>query len=171
MGENGYSLSDIANAAGGFGGEGMWIVLLIVLLFCGGGFGWNRNSDFGQYATAASQQDILFGQKFSDLDNKIDRLGNGLCDSTYALNNSILGEGRALQSQLSSCCCENQRNTDALRYDVSQMIANTNATTVIVTLFVCVKVGTNNVITRDKIKIKKERLVRHTGLITSLKEL
>lgn len=132
MNENGYSLSDLAAATGNgaFGGnnEFIWIFALLIL-FSGGGFGWNRNGDFGQYATAASQQEILFGQQFQGLDNKIDRLGNGICDSTYALNNSIMSEGRNMQMQLANCCCENQRNTDALRYDMAQQFAQANAVT------------------------------------------
>lgn len=132
MNENGYSLSDLAAATGNgaFGGnnEFIWIFALLIL-FSGGGFGWNRNGDFGQYATAASQQEILFGQQFQGLDNKMDRLGNGICDSTYALNNSIMNEGRNMQMQLANCCCENQRNTDALRYDMAQQFAQANAVT------------------------------------------
>lgn len=104
----------------GFCNGGSWwlIVLFLFAMMGGNGFGWNRgNGDFGQYATAASQQDILFGQKFSDLDNKIDRIGNGIADATFALNNSIhnaqdvLGgaivtEGRGLQNQLAEATCK-----------------------------------------------------------------
>ena len=70
------------------GCNGAWWIIILFLFFMNGG-NWNRNGDYGQYATAASQQDILFGQKFSNLDNKIDRLGNGIADATFALNNSI----------------------------------------------------------------------------------
>lgn len=88
-------------------GGAWWIIILFLFVIMGGnGFGFNRNygnvGEFGQYATAASQQQILFGQQFGDLDNKIDRigtsLGNGICDATFALNNTITGEGRALQT-------------------------------------------------------------------------
>lgn len=118
-----YSLSDIAaatNNENGFGGTSAWVlIILFALIFGNGGFGVNGARDgYGQFATAASQQDILFSSKFSDLDNKIDRVGNGIADATFALNNSI-----------KDCCCENQRNTDALRYDMSQMFATVNATT------------------------------------------
>lgn len=127
-----YSLSDIVAASGGMngfcGGEGIWFLLLVVLLG-GGGFGWNRNGDFGQYATAASQQEILFGQRFQDLDNKIDRLGNGIADATFALNNSIkdgntmvagrvVDEGRALQTQL----CQAFADTNATTISQTQKI-------------------------------------------------
>lgn len=100
-----YSLADIIAAMGGngnaFGGGGFLIV--VILVFCmllGGGRGWNNGGDYGQYATAASQQEILFGQRFSGLDNKMDRLGNGIADATYALNNAITGEGRGIQMQM-----------------------------------------------------------------------
>lgn len=131
----GLSLSDIAAVTrdneGMFGSNGgMWIFALLILLLIGnGGLFGGRGGEFGQFATAASQSEILIGQQFQNLDNKIDRLANGLCDSTYALNNSILGEGRAIQTQLANCCCENQRNTDALRYDMAQQFAAANAVT------------------------------------------
>lgn len=117
-----YSLSDIAAATGnesGFGGTSAWVlIILFALIFGNGGFG-NARDSFGQYATAASQQEILFGQQFQNLDNKIDRMGNGIADATFSLNNSI-----------KDCCCANQKNTDALRYDMSQMFATANATTI-----------------------------------------
>lgn len=94
--DNGMTLSDIAavtNGNGFGGGNGLW--LLIILFFLGGG-NWNRGGDYGQYATAASQQEILFGQRFSNLDNKMDKLGNGIADATFALNNTINGVQTAL---------------------------------------------------------------------------
>lgn len=105
----------------------MWIFALLIL--ANGGL-WGNRGDFGQYATAASQTEILFGQQFQNLDNKIDRLGNGIADATFALNNSIkdgnamvagrvVDEGRAMQSQLADCCCTTQRNIDSVRFDMS----------------------------------------------------
>lgn len=109
----GLTASDIAllNNDGMNGGNAfMWIFALLILANGGLGFG-NRNGEFGQYASAASQQEILFGQQFQGLDNKIDRIGNGIADATFALNNSIkdgnatvtgtvVNEGRAIQTQL-----------------------------------------------------------------------
>lgn len=127
-----YSLSDIAAATGndcGFGGNSAWVlIILFALIFGNSGFGgFGNRGDYGQYATAASQQDILFSSKFEALDNKIDRIGNGIADATFALNNSVTSEGRGIQMQLADCCCKNQKNTDDLRYDMSQMFASTNA--------------------------------------------
>lgn len=135
------SASDIALLGNGNGMNGMnsffWIFALLILA---GGFGGFGRGDYGQFATSASQQEILFGQQFQNLDNKMDRLGNGIADSTFALNNSIkdgntmvagrvVDEGRAMQSQLATCCCENQKNTDALRYDMANQFAVANANT------------------------------------------
>lgn len=90
-----YSLSDIAAVNDGFnGGNGWFMIILFALIFGWGGNGFNRNGDYGQYATAASQQEILFNQHFNNLDNKMDRgftsIGNGIADATFALNNTIV---------------------------------------------------------------------------------
>lgn len=97
--ENNYSLSDIAalNNGNGFGGNAWILIILFAMIFGTGGLFGGRGGDYGQFATAASQQEILFGQRFSNLDNKMDRLGNGIADATFALNNTIVSEGRATQ--------------------------------------------------------------------------
>lgn len=125
--DNMPSLADIAavtdgrNDGMGFNG-GFWIFALIILFaMMGGGFGgWNRQSDFGQYATAASQQEILFGQQFGQLNDRLTSIGNGICDSTYALNNSIMTEGRNLSSQLANCCCEQRLGIANLSAQMNQ---------------------------------------------------
>lgn len=94
------------------GSSMMWIFALLILLFCGGGFGgYGRNGD-------AATQEILFGQQFGALDNKIDRIGNGIADATFALNNAITSEGRGIQTQLSQMqlteCSNTQKILDAL---------------------------------------------------------
>lgn len=109
---NNYSLSDIAAITNenGLGGNSAWLLILFFLI-CGNG--WNRGGDFSQFASASSQNEILLGQKFSDLDNKMDRgftsIGNGISDATYALNNAISTEGRTAQ-----------KNIDDLRYEMAQ---------------------------------------------------
>lgn len=60
-----YSLSDLraavdgGNDGWGNGGGAWWIIILFLFVFMGGGWGMNRQGEFGQYATAASQQEIL----------------------------------------------------------------------------------------------------------------
>lgn len=134
------SLSDIATATGGgMGGNSFFWIFALLILAGGGGF-YGRGNDY----TSAQTQEILFGQQFQNLDNKMDRLGNGIADSTFALNNSIkdgnsmvagrvVDEGRTMQSQLADCCCTTQRNIDSVRFDMSNYTAsireNDNANT------------------------------------------
>ena len=137
-----YSLSDLMSVVGGNnfnGSSSVWLIVFFILILGGGnGFGYNRNGDYGQFATAASQQDILFSNKFQLLDNKIDRIGNGIADATFALNNSIkdtayantaaiTAEGRAIQNQLAQCCCDNKAATAQVRYDMANFAASINS--------------------------------------------
>lgn len=114
MDASNYSLSDIRAATegdrdDGFGGGAWWIIILFLFVFMGGGGLWsNRQSDYGQYAMAASQQEILYGQQFQGLNSALQRISDGICNSTYALNNAITGEGRNMQMQLADCCCKTQ---------------------------------------------------------------
>lgn len=107
--ENGYSLSDIAALTRdneGFCG-GSWVLIILFAMifgFNGNGFG-GANGGYDRFATAASQQEILFGQQFQNLDNKMDRLGNGIADSTFALNNTMNAEFRGMQREF----CDTQR--------------------------------------------------------------
>ena len=129
--ESAYSLSDIASITGndGFGGGNAWaMIILFALIFGLGGNGLGANG-----YTSAQTQEILFGQQFQNLDNKMDRLGNGIADSTFALNNSIKDGNYATQSAIKDCCCTTQRNIDSVRFDMSNYTAsireNDNANT------------------------------------------
>lgn len=119
-----YSLSDLAAVTkdndGAFGGNGAWWVILLFLFWGFNGNGFNRQGEFGQYATAASQQEILFGQQFGQINDRLTNIGNGICDSTFALNNSITSEGRNLSEQLASCCCENRLATANLAAQIDR---------------------------------------------------
>lgn len=120
-----YSLSDLRAAVDGgndgFGGSWVWVILLFILLCGGWNGGWgNRQGEFGHYATAASQQEILFGQQFGQLNDRLTNIGNGICDSTFALNNTITTEGRNLSTQLAQCCCDNRLATANLSAQMNQ---------------------------------------------------
>lgn len=131
------SLSDIAavtrgtNDNDGWGGNGAWwIIILFLFALMGGGLnGWNRQGEYGQYATAASQQEILYGQQFGQINDRLTNLGNGVCNLGYEmqgglgqlgkevalgqsnLQQTIMGTGNGIQQQISSCCCENRLAT------------------------------------------------------------
>lgn len=107
--------------------EDWWVILLFALFgWSGNGFGWGGGGNNGQLTEAAMQR----GFDTNTIVNKLDGLANGLCDSTYALNNtiqqgnfglqSILMQGfAAAQAQASDCCCQTQRAIDQVRYDMS----------------------------------------------------
>ena len=107
--ENAMTPADFSALMGnrdGWGNGGAWWLIILFLFVMGGGNGWNRGGEFNQYATAASQQEILFGQQFNRMEAKMDSISNGICDATYALNNTITGEGRGLQAQLADATCK-----------------------------------------------------------------
>ena len=129
-----YSLSDLAAVSkdnDGWGGGGAWwIIILFLFVFMGGGWGgFNRQGEFGQYATAASQQEILFGQHFGQLNDRITNVGNGLCTLGYEMqgnigqlgrevalaqagtNTTLMQTGNSIQGQIAQCCCDNRLAT------------------------------------------------------------
>ena len=141
------SLSDIAavtrgnDDANGFGGGWFLIVILFLFMFGFGGNGWNRQGEFGQYATAASQQEILFGQQFGQINDRLTNVGNGICSLGYDMqgnlgtlgkeialsqagtNTSIMQSTNSIQQQISSCCCETQRGLDAINANLDAKFA------------------------------------------------
>lgn len=126
---------------GGFGAY--WIIILFLFVFMGGGFWGNRNQqgDYGQYATAASQQQILFGQQFGQLNDRLTNLGNGVCSLGYemqgnvaalgkevalgqaGINQQIMGGNYAIAQQLADCCCKTQRGLDAVSANIDAKFA------------------------------------------------
>lgn len=103
--DNMPSLADISAVTngGGFGGGSIWLIAIIILIMMAGGRGYGYGAgDFGNFATAASQSEILFGQQFSNLDNKIDRIGNGIADLGYANSQLINGAQNALGAAIAS---------------------------------------------------------------------
>ena len=127
----------------GFGGGAWWIIILFLFVFMGGGFWGNRNQqgDYGQYATAASQQQILFGQQFGQLNDRLTNLGNGVCSLGYemqgnvaalgkevalgqaGINQQIMGGNYAIAQQLADCCCKTQRGLDAVSANIDAKFA------------------------------------------------
>ena len=126
-----YSLSDLkaimSDSNGTFGGGGLLLVVILFLFFVMFRGGWGNNQgDYGQYATAATQQEILFGQQFGRIDDRLTNIGNGICNLGYEmqgnigqlgkevalgqsnLNQTIMGTGNTLSRQLADCCCENR---------------------------------------------------------------
>lgn len=126
-----YSLSDLRAAMGDsngtFGGGGLLLVVILFLFFVMFRGGWGGNQgDYGQHATAATQQEILYGQQFGQINDRLTNLGNGICSLGYdmqgnigqlgkeialgqsGLTQTVMGTGNDLSRQLGDCCCENR---------------------------------------------------------------
>lgn len=142
---DGMSLSDIAAVTRGTNEEGGWgsgwflIVVLFLFMFGFGNNGWgNRQGEFGQYATAATQQEILFGQQFGQINDRLTNLGNGVCSLGYEMqgnigqlgkevalaqagtNTTIMQAGNNIQSQIAQCCCDNRLATANLSAQIDR---------------------------------------------------
>ena len=142
-----YSLSDLraavdgGNDGWGNGGGAWWIIILFLFVFMGGGWGMNRQGEFGQYATAASQQEILFGQQFGQLNDRLTNIGNGICNLGYEMqggigqlgkemalaqngtNMTIMQTGNSIQAQMAECCCTTQRAIDGVNANIEAKFA------------------------------------------------
>jgi hypothetical protein len=116
--DSNYSLSDIAavtdgNRGGGmFGGNGDWGAWIILFLLFGmfgrggyGGFGGFGGGGDG----AATRADINAGFALNGIQTGITAIQQGLCDTTYALNNSI-----------KDCCCTTQRAIDGVNFNLAK---------------------------------------------------
>ena len=112
-----YSLSDIqAVTDGGFGGNGIWTLIILFVLLGGGGFG------FGNRGNVATTEDLASGFNFNSLQSKTNdilaavnnvnqNVSNALCTSTYEL--------------ASKCCCNTQM---AIKDLAATVVAESSAT-------------------------------------------
>jgi len=132
-----------------FGDDGaLWLIVLFLFIFAGGwgnGGGWGGNGGGATpyFTSAATQSDIQRGFDNSAVITKLDGITQGICDSTYALNNAITngfnntnmgmmqgfnGVDRsicALQAQIASCCCDIQRGIDGVNYNMATQACDT----------------------------------------------
>ena len=139
-----YSLSDIAavtdgNRNNGMFGNDSWAWIVILLLF---GYGRGFGGFGGGYGGGGVGENYVLATDFANIERKLDGVNNGICDSTFALNNTINGNFRTLDNaictlgyqgaqhannlsaQLADCCCKTQTNIER---NTNQGILNTNA--------------------------------------------
>lgn len=147
-----YSLSDIAAATGnnngGFGGNdgGWWIILLFIFIAAFGGWG-NNNGGFGGNGGGYISDNYALISDNATLERKIDGVYAGICDSTFALNNTITNGFAAAQNTMTQgfaglntalvqqgyesriathgvsdavkdCCCKTQQNIADVKYTI-----------------------------------------------------
>lgn len=141
MTETGMSPADFGalmgnnrNNDGMFGNEGWWIIVLFLIW---GRNGWGNGNGNGGGATDG----YVLATDFANLERKLDGINNGICDSTFSLNNTInsnfrtldgavcnlgyqaLQNTNAIQTQLAQCCCDTRA---AIQDNTTQGVMNTN---------------------------------------------
>lgn len=128
------------NTDGMFGDNGAWWIVLFLI------FGWGRNGFGGGFGSNGVGENYVLATDFATIERKLDTISNGICDSTFALNNTVVNgfsgvqnalcqgfnglnvgylQGtNAIQSQLADCCCELR---SGIKDSINQGVLNTNA--------------------------------------------
>ena len=126
--DSNYSLADIRAAThddDGYGGQGswFWIVVLFLFMFGFGRNGWGNDANNG----ALTRAEMTDGFNNQSILNKLNGLENGLCDGFYSQNTTMLQGFSSIGNQImqnqfamKECCCETNRNIDAVRYENSK---------------------------------------------------
>ena len=151
----GYALgSDSGNNSGNgmWGGDGWWAIILFAMIFGWGrggfgfgGFGGGASTDPGRQGIA-TRADVNEAIAFNGLERGISAIQQGICDSTYALNNAVTGGFNStnvamlqgfngvdkslcqLGYNLQDCCCQTQNAIQGVRYDMATQACDTRNT-------------------------------------------
>ena len=125
--DSNYSLADIRAAThddDGYGGQGSWFWIVVLFLFM---FGFGRNGMWGNNDSngALTRAEMTDGFNNQSILNKLNGIENGLCQGFYAQNNTALQGfstigNQIMQFAMKECCCETNRNIDAVRYENSK---------------------------------------------------
>lgn len=115
----------------------MWnnpFIYLVWLAVLGGGglFGGNRTAEL---QNAVTRSDLFEGFNNQDVNGQLRGITSGICDGFYAVNSGMKDGFYGIQGALAenrfaqqNCCCETNRNIDAVRYEGAQnTCAITNA--------------------------------------------
>ena len=127
----------------GWGGDGAWWIVLFLIFAAFGG--WGNGFGFGGGGSGVMDGYVLTSD-FANIERKLDAVNNGICDSTFALNNAITGgfstaelsranqqaalmqQLNAMQMQNQECCCENRAAIAQVRYDMATQACDTRNT-------------------------------------------
>lgn len=112
MTNEGISVADalaLRNSGSGndgmFGNNGWWIIILILFMAMGGwgrGFGGEGGSGYNACCTPATQQGVTDAFNFSQLDNSLRGIQNGICDGFYAVNTGLLNGFSGVQQSVAN---------------------------------------------------------------------
>ncbi|MCI8276842.1 MAG: hypothetical protein HFJ46_02795 [Clostridia bacterium] len=172
----------------GFGdGNGAWWII-IFLIFALGGFG---NGGFGRQGGSGAMEGYVLTSDFANLERKLDGINNGICDSTFALNNTInsgfngvnvavLQSANAtergfcnLSAQIAECCCGIKSEIAGINYNMA-MNTNTLQQTLCSTTRDIIENQNANYraihdeLIANKIEAKNERIAEQQAQITAL---
>ena len=130
-----------------WGDNWIWLIVLFI-------FGWGRNG-FGNGNNGGGVMDgYVLTSDFASIERKLDSIANGICDSTFALNNTMtngfagvqntLTQGFAgvntgmvtqgyesrlatqgLSAQIASCCCDLKEGIGGINYNIASQSCDT----------------------------------------------
>ena len=110
----------------GMGGGWMWIIVLFLFMFGFGGGGM-----WGNRGQGLTQMEMQQGFDTQEIVRKLDGINYGLCDGFYAQNTTMLNgfagvatAVRDAQFAAQQCCCETNRNIDAVRYEAQKNVCD-----------------------------------------------
>jgi hypothetical protein len=118
--------------------NGMWdnpFIYLVWLAVLGGGNGLFGNRGDAAVQGAITRSDLFEGFNNQDVNGQLRGITNGIADGFYAVNSGMKDGFYGIQGALAEnrfasqqCCCETNRNIDAVRYEGAQnTCAITNA--------------------------------------------
>lgn len=139
-----------------WGGDGIWAIILFALIF-----GYGRNGfggGFGGFGGGSGVgENYILATDFATIERKLDSISNGICDSTFALNNTVTNGFFGVQNalcqgfnginqsivtngyetrnaitdlgySLKDCCCQTQRAIDGVNYNIATQFGGLNNT-------------------------------------------
>ena len=178
------------NGGGFFNGDGIWAIILFAMIF-----GRNGNGSIFGGGSGGVGDNYVLATDFATIERKLDSIANGICDSTFALNNTItngnfniinsltqgfaglntalLQGNYALSSQFADCCCKTARAIDGVNYNLAN---STCAITNAINMGVRDIVDNQNAnyrsiheeLVANKIEAKNERIAEQQAQITAL---
>lgn len=127
---------------GGFGGDGLWAIIILAIIFGWGNGGW------GGYGAGGVSENYTLVSDMGQIERKIDGVYSGICDSTFALNNTITNGFASAQntmtqgfaglntalvqqgyesriatqgigSQMQNCCCDLKQQIGDVNYNLA----------------------------------------------------
>ena len=118
--------------------NGMWdnpFIYLVWLAVLGGGNGLFGNRGDAAVQGALTRSELYEGFNTQEINGQLRGITNGICDGFYAVNSGMKDGFYGIQGALAEnrfasqqCCCETNRNIDAVRYEGAQnTCAITNA--------------------------------------------